>query len=124
MYHFQASLYTVNLIYEYNTRCILLPSWDLCYTCILNQDIVTKSLLILLFLRNTHPPPPPSSSHPSKKPKISRFEEELNEHDDPGCIFIFSSDAEVHQVLGLPAVATLSPSLQQGKNKKVTSLLL
>ena len=67
--------------------------------------------------------PPPSSSPPSKKSKIHRYEEEL-ETDDPGCIFIFNSDADVHRVLGLPVVATLSPPLQQGKNKKVTSLLL
>ena len=51
---------------------MFIECWGLCYTCILNQDIVTKSLLILLF-----------------------------ESDNPGCIFIFNSDADVHRVLGL-----------------------
>ena len=70
-------------------------------------------------LPQEHTPPTP----PAKKTKISHDEDGL-EHDDPGSMFILNSDMEVHQVLGLPGVATLSPPLQQGKKKKVTSLLL
>ena len=46
------------------------------------------------------------------------------EDDDPGAIVILNSDADVHQVLGLPSVANISPPLIQGKKKKFTSLLL
>ncbi len=34
---------------------------------------------------------------------------------DPGIVIILNSDSEVHTALGLPAVAALNPSLQQGK---------
>ena len=58
-------------------------------------------------LLQEHTPPP------AKRTKTTNItgcdvEEEI---DDPGCIFILNSDVEVHQVLGLPAVANLSPSL-------------
>ena len=42
------------------------------------------------------------------------YDNEQEEEGDPGFVIQYSSDSEVHQVLGLPAVAQLVPPLQQG----------
>ena len=42
------------------------------------------------------------------------YDNEQEEEGDPGLVIHYSSDSEVHQVLGLPAVAQLVPPLQQG----------
>ena len=34
---------------------------------------------------------------------------------DPGIVFVVASEDKIHQCLGLPAVANLQPTLQQGK---------
>ncbi len=34
--------------------------------------------------------------------------------DDPGMVFMFASDNEIHNVLGLPSTSRLRPTLQQG----------
>ena len=41
-----------------------------------------------------------------------------DEGEDPGLVFIFCNKAKVHACMGLPAVASVNPPLQQGRNLK------
>ena len=44
------------------------------------------------------------------------------EHDDPGLIFVLSSEAKVHACMALPAVANIRPPLQQGINMRILKM--
>ena len=40
------------------------------------------------------------------------------EQEDPGLVFVMTTEAKVHACMSLPAVTNVSPVLQQGWSKK------
>ena len=54
-----------------------------------------------------------------KENKNKKLEEITGEFDDPGIFFILAMEAKLHACMGLPAVANVTLSLQQGWNMRI-----